>query len=849
MSRAANPRLLCGAALLLLRPALAAEPDPRQLEFNSTFLRGGAEVDIARFSRGNVVLAGDYLVDLHINGMWTSRATVRFIGDPGDDIARPCIDRALFDRIGVDLDKLPEAARAGLQQAAATECLDVPGLIQDAMVVFELSQLRLDISVPQATLARAPRDFVDPQYWDSGVPSATLGYNLNAYRTSTAGRSTNRGHVDLLAGANYGSWHLRHRAAAAMVSGGSTTYTTAATYLAHDIPAIRSNLWLGDSFTDGAVFDSFGFRGISLASSDQMLPESRREFAPVVRGIARTNARVVITQNGVGILETVVSPGAFEIDDLYATGYGGDLDVVVHEADGSQQRFVVPYSPMAQLLRAGVWRYHITAGSLRQPATPGSELFSQATLQHGINSGVTGYVGAIGAEHYAAGMLGAAFNSRVGALSVDITRASTAMPGAAARRGQGVRLGYSKLLTLTDTSITLAAYPYLSRGYYSLVEAEVARQAALAGGAADAGRMRRQWQVGVNQSLPGRWGNFFLSAGVREFHESSTSTTQLQGGYSNQLRIAGTRLSYGIAIAQQEDPQSGDRDRRLQVNFSLPLGRSPRAPTLSTSYVQNTIAGERTRGGQAVLIGSAGENRQLNYSLTASRAAEDSAYAVNSQYRGAYSSVSASLGKGSGYSQQSLGAGGGVVIHPGGITLSNQLTDTFGIVEAAGAAGARVTNSIGTVVNSAGFAVLPFLLPYRMNSINIDPEGAVSADVEFKSTTVQVAPRLNSVVMVHFETVAGRAILITARRQDGTEVPFGASVQDAQGSEVGLAGQGGRIYLRGIAEAGTLTARWGDAPDEQCAFTYRLPARKTGDELLAKLDVVCGAMPTTGRQP
>ncbi len=142
--------------------------------------------------------------------------------------------------------------------------------------------------------------------------------------------------LDLAAGINFGSWHLRQRSSVEVSSDGTSSYQNIATYLAHDIPSIRSDLTVGDSFTDGAVFDSFGFRGVSLASDDQMLPDSQLEYAPVVHGIARTNARVVITQNGNTILETTVSPGAFEINDLYATGYGGDLHVTVYEADGTQ---------------------------------------------------------------------------------------------------------------------------------------------------------------------------------------------------------------------------------------------------------------------------------------------------------------------------------------------------------------------------------------------------------------------------------------------------------------------------------------------------------------------------------
>jgi outer membrane usher protein len=93
--------------------------------------------------------------------------------------------------------------------------------------------------------------------------------------------------------------------------------------------------------------------------------------------------------------------------------------------------------------------------------------------------------------------------------------------------------------------------------------------------------------------------------------------------------------------------------------------------------------------------------------------------------------------------------------------------------------------------------------------------------------------------MIRFQTVGGRAILITAHVANGSVVPFGASVYDARGSEVGLAGQDGGIYLRGIAETGILTARWGDAPDEQCAFEYQLPPKHKSDGPFVRIDATC----------
>ena len=61
--------------------------------------------------------------------------------------------------------------------------------------------------------------------------------------------------------------------------------------------------------------------------------------------------------------------------------------------------------------------------------------------------------------------------------------------------------------------------------------------------------------------------------------------------------------------------------------------------------------------------------------ITVGEAAGDAAYTASGQFRGAYSSVAASASTGSGYSQESVGATGALVVHRGGVTLANQMTD------------------------------------------------------------------------------------------------------------------------------------------------------------------------------
>jgi outer membrane usher protein len=197
---------------------------------------------------------------------------------------------------------------------------------------------------------------------------------------------------------------------------------------------------------------------------------------------------------------------------------------------------------------------------------------------------------------------------------------------------------------------------------------------------------------------------------------------------------------------------------------------------------------------------------------------------MSATYRAPYATVNASASGGGGTRQVSAGVQGSVVAHPGGVTFSQTVGDTFGIVNAPAAAGAGVTNAPGTTIDSRGYAVIPYLSPYSMNVVDIDPKGT-STDVEFKSTSAQVAPRAGSIVMMKYETVSGRAALIQAPKLGGGTLPFGASVEDEHGKMVGVVGQDSRVFARGLEDQGALTVKWGNGPVEQCRISYTLPKK------------------------
>lgn len=817
--------------------ALGSAPEARAaaadtVEFNADFLQGaGDKVDLARFSAGNPVLPGDYMVDLDLNGQWLARAKVHFAAGPGADGAKPCIDRKLLTKLGLAAGAVPEAARAELDRGG---CAPLPELARGASAEFDQSALRLSLGIPQALLDRRPRGYVAPELWDKGVTSATLAYDASVFQARNEGMGATSVYAGLTAGLNLGSWHFRQRSALTGVNG-AWRYQNVAAYVQHDLPALKASLTIGDTFTDGAVFDSFGFRGVSLASDDRMRPNSQQGYAPVVRGIARTNARVRVTQNGNLLIETTVAPGPFEIADLYPTGYGGDLLVTVLEADGRQESFTVAYSSLVQLLRPRTTRFSLAAGELDLNGTASGNLFAQGAVQRGLTNHVTAYAGAAIAPGYVSALAGVALNTPLGAIAVDATLAQARITPEDPDQGYSVRLSYSKIVPGLLTNVSVAAHRHSSSGFWSMRDAMEAREAVRLGlDPQSVPRQRDRFQINVTQALGPGWGNLYLSGSATSYWNRASSVLQLQAGYGNVVRLDKYLLNYGLSYARQRDQATGRANDRMLLTLSTALGERTIAPQLAVNLARDQTDGQGRMSGRVALSGVLGAQAEYSYNAAATFAPGANSVSLSGAYRSGFATFSGSGSAGARFSQFSLGASGGVVIHPGGVTLANQLGDTVGIVAARDAEGAQVASELGARINGAGFAVIPHLMPYRLNDVTIDPQGS-SADVELKTTSQQIAPRANSVVMVTFDTANGQAVTISARLPDGAAVPFGASVLDAAHTEIGIAGQGGQIFLRGIARSGTLQIDWGESG---CYLDYLLPPSKQSVPML-NLDAVC----------
>lgn len=821
--------IFCFLQVFLFKNAGAEE----YAEFDTSFLRRSGlssnSLDIQRFFWGASATPGIYPSALYVNDKYVTDINLHVETDEGSNTTYPCINNYVLNKIDFNKARLSEDF---LDLVESKECIDISRFIVDASASFDSSEYRLNVVIPQIYMSRKVRDSVDPNTWEQGINGLIFDYNINAYNSNNDGNQYQSVYSAINTGFNYEGWYFRQNGNFSWSDTSGSQYTSLNAYVMRDIPNWRSRVILGQSYTKGSLFDSLPFTGIQLFSEDRMLPRSQRGYAPEIRGIASTTAKVVVRQNDQIIYETTVSPGEFLINDLYPTGFGGDLNVTVTEADGSEHYFSVPYTAMADLLRPEFSRYSMVVGQYRNSGFLSNPLFIEGTYQRGVTNWFTGYGGFQVNPNYYALQLGTAIGTDIGAFSFDITQAFSIMPQEYEEQsGQSFQFKYSKNISQTGSNLSLAAYRFSTEGYLDFKSAMSARDYILRGeNYTDLNRSKNRFVLTATQDLPTNFGQLYISSLFETYWNTTDDNRQYQLGYNNQYK----QLLWGINISRTESDLGMDQTN-YTLNFTLPLGTSDSyiSPNLRSSINFDSNGNQRQ---QVSITDTVGENNQWNYGLTASNSNQGNGTTgdINVGYRSSYSSLNMNYSVGENYQSQSVGLSGSMIAHAGGVTLSPYIGTTYGLIEAKGAEGASVSGYPGVKIDGNGYAIVPNMNPYEVNSVGIDPKG-ISDDIELVTTSQNVAPNANAIALLKYETKYGRAVLINTKYRNNP-VPFGATVLDEAGHNVGLVGQNGQIYARVEKDAGTLWVLWGTKVDDKCHINYEINDNKSR---LPKLNAIC----------
>ncbi|EIJ46001.1 hypothetical protein GWL_30290 [Herbaspirillum sp. GW103] len=843
LRRVAVSALSLGTAMVAWPVATAAQPESdyrflEALEMASPINKGS----LSRFNRVGNVEPGIYSVDVYVNGSFSHRRSLRFDLVEGLGAA-PCFkaeDAVLLD-LRQDL----------IAKLGPRECARIDELATGAQAVFDLSRLRLDLSLPQSQRNHVARGYVDPALYDAGESMGFLNYSISQYYAHTAQGSSSSLYGFTNSGINLGLWRLRQQGSLGYDSRNGLRWNPVRTYARRALPHWTSELTVGESYTSGKLLSGLAYQGVELSTDERMLPDSLRGYAPVIRGSARSNAQVIVSQKGRDIYRTTVAPGSFVIDDLYPTSYNGDLDVTVIEADGTRSHFSVPYSALPESMRPGSSRYSITLGRTRDTDT--SLPFVDALYQRGVSNSMTGSLGVRAAPAYQSVVLGSTLAGKLGAagLTLNYSHADT---GGGARGGWMMGLSYSRAFDATGTQFSIASYRYSTSGYRELVDVISERQARRTGFSSLASSNSYQQHSRVDLSLSqqlGSMASLYLSGLTQTFHHDRSRITQLQFGYSTlwrngvSLNLAFQRQQVSRVARNPDDLQGrpaalAQAGSSLMLSLSIPLG-SPggERPILSTSMVR----AQQQDLYQTQVSGMLAGQRHLSYSAGASHMPGGQQDSLNGNIgvRLPKANLNVNLARGRDYWQAAGNVRGALAVHAGGITLGPYLGDTFALVEAKGAEGARLFNGQGAVIDSHGYALLPSLSPYHRNVVEL-AASSKSHKTELLESQRTVIPYAGATLKLSFRTRTGHALLIRLHRDDAIPLPMGADVLDAQGSVIGMVGQGSQAYLRTDQLQGELLVRWGDGQQERCTARYDLQAQDL-EQALIRLQAACTAAP------
>ncbi|MGK3116290.1 fimbria/pilus outer membrane usher protein [Candidatus Pantoea formicae] len=791
--------------LLVASLALAAvPPQGKAYTFSPALLEGAAaDTDLSVFNQGGQ-LPGRYKVEVVLNGVRVDYRSIVFtsaLDTNGHPLLVPCITREMLSVYGVKIKGFKVSEKEN--RTGNFELSQIPG----AKVEFHFNEQSLHLSIPQVFLKPRLKGLPSKTLWDEGIPAFMMNYRAGTSQSvmrGPSGKTSQYSWLEVRPGVNLGAWRLRNLTEWHQTKGTPGRWQVINTYLERGLNGINSRLTLGERYTSSLIFDSIPFRGVMLASDDRMVPSSQYMFAPVIRGVARTQARVEVKQNGYTVYNQIVAPGPFALADFNPNGSGGDFQVTVWEADGVPQVFTVPFQTPAIAVKEGYLRYSMMAGQYRShdkriiPAP-----MVESTAIYGLPGGFTLYGGLQASRHYQSPSVGVGLSmGDWGALSADVTFSRGQLSGQEIMQGQSWRMRYSKEIVTTNTTLSLVNFQFSQSNYLTLGETLDSWRNDNTKSFSH-GRRKRKSRTGLSISQGmSHWGYLHASAYHETYWNSRLHDTSFNAGYS--IPYNGMILSLNWSLNQ-----SGYRHRRNQITslwLSVPLSKWVGGNTRATYRYTHASSGHESHS--AGLNGDAFDQRlQWNVDQRYSPGKEDSGSNgdVYLEWTGTYGQLSGGYSYDRNYHQRSLALKGGIIAHGHGVTLTQALGETNALIEARGASGVKVSGLPGIQTDYRGYTAQTYLNPYRENMLSLDP-ASLPSDAEIGITDRRVIPTAGALIHAKFKTQTGAKAIIDLMNKDGSKVPFGSVVHVISAEDIeGIVDNNGKVYLSGLANEGNLT--------------------------------------------
>lgn len=796
---------ICAILLLCLAFFAQAEQDD-SVEFNIHMLdaEDRDNVDLSRFATSNYIIPGMYYLDIRINGRDFPRQNINYVEvKPNYSIA--CIDPTLLKKLTVN-----EENQKFIEEISP-DCFDISQL---PGISIKNNGGILDIVMPRSLMKYEDTDWTPPELWDPGVSGLLVDYTLTGTSTHPNKGNNNNSLTGYgQAGINVGEWRLRaeYQGNYSSEYSSNNSFDWNQIYAYKPLPNQAAKLTLGETYLNSQVFDSFRFTGANIQSDERMLPPSLQGYAPEIHGIANTNAKVTVTQNGRLIYETTVPAGPFVIKHLQDT-VQGQLNVRVEEQNGKVNEFQVQTANLPYMTRPGSVRYNTSMGqsSLNNHKVQGP-VFYQGDFSWGMNNTWSLYGGVLlTAKDYNAWSLGLGHDmGRLGTLSGDITQSYSKTYEDENINGMSFKLNYAKTFDEYHSTITFAGYRFSEKTFRSFSQYIDERYNDINNN----GYEKEMYTITGNKTF---WADdieksttLYLSYRHQNYWDKNTQE-QYGVTVSRNFSIMGIE-QINTNLSAFRTQHKGNTDDSISFNVSVPLGSGK-----SIGYSLQDSNGKVNQ------MASYSDNSNYN-NLWRVRAGLSSDNKANTdgyyQHRSQYAEINANAS----YQQDNYVAVGATV--KGGFTAtrhgaalhSSSMTSSTArmMVDTDGVAGVPFNNQ-STTTNLFGIGVLTDLTSYNNVDARIDVD-KMDSDIETHKAITSATLTEGAIGYYKFPVRQGERLMAILQTVDQKYPPFGAEVTNKNGENMGMVMEDGLVYIAGVNLNESLNVIWGGKT--QCTIT------------------------------
>ncbi|MBF2792902.1 MULTISPECIES: fimbria/pilus outer membrane usher protein [Enterobacteriaceae] len=801
------------------------------VDFNTDVLDAAdrSNVDFSRFSSAGYVMPGKYQMQVMVNDqpISPSAMTVDVIEQPASGESQPlpkaCLTAEIVDKMG-----LIPTAREKIILWNKGLCADFSAL-KGTEIRTDIASGVLHVNMPQAWLEYIDATWLPPSRWENGISGLLFDYNLNGNASKpTHGDQTQSLSYHGTVGANASVWRLRADYQGNLKHTTGSDYGTTSEfdwrrfYMYRAIPSLQSKLTVGENYINSAIFDTWRYTGASLESDDRMLPPKLRGYAPQISGVADTNARVVISQQGRILYDSTVPAGPFTIQDIDSS-VRGTLDVEIIEQNGLKKTFQVTTAYVPYLTRPGQIRYKLVSGRSLSPQRHETEGpgFAGGEISWGLTNSWSLYGGATIAGDYNALALGVGHDmNKFGTLSLDLTQSASSLGGRyGTLKGKSWRASYSKRFDEVDTDINFAGYRFSEKDYMTMQQYLDARYR-------DDFRNRNKelYTSSLNKNFPDLNMSVSLQYSYQTFWDRPADNyyTLSVNRYFDALGFR--NISGGLTASRSTFDGAPNNSLFLRLSVPWGAGKASYSGNLSNHRYSQSV-------GYSDTFNNGLDSYNLNAGLNTGGKNQDDGGQFNAYYSHTSPLVNVSVNASSvqsQYSQVGMSLSGGATITAKGAALhagggnggTRLLVDTDGIADVP-VNGGRVST------NRWGIGVVTDMSSYYRSTTSVDLN-RLPDDMEATGSVAESVLTEGAIGYRMFDVLKGARLFAVLRLADGSHPPFGASVTNSKGRELGMVGDSGLVWLSGVVPGESLNVSW-DAR-AQCALA--MPQHVTTEQQL-----------------